>query len=256
MENKFNILLSNDDGVTATGLVKLYEHLSVVFDHITVVAPDRNCSGLSHSLTLQNPLRVNKLDNGFYSVSGTPADCINVAIDQLCEQKPDVIISGINHGANLGQDVIYSGTVAAAVEGFQLGVPSLAVSLTRKEHQHYDSAAKVICLLLKQMKNKQMPPWDILNINVPDVPYEQLKGIAVTHLGKRVRSKPMTKQQDPWGRDIFWFGQLGEPDINGPQADFTAINELYASVTPIQVDMTKYDAMSPLTTWINKVKLS
>lgn len=256
MEKKFNILLCNDDGVNAEGLVKLYQCLARVFDNITVVAPDRNCSGLSHSLTLQNPLRVNKLENGFYSVNGTPVDCINVAIDQLCEQKPDVIISGINHGANLGQDVIYSGTVAAAMEGFQLGVPSLAVSLTRKEHQHYDSAAQVVCELLKHMQNNQMPQWDVLNINVPDVPYEQLKGIAITHLGKRLRSQPMTKQQDTWGRDIYWFGQLGQPDNNGPAADFSAIDELYASVTPIQVDMTKYDAMSSLTTWINKVKLS
>ena len=255
MKSKLNILLSNDDGVSATGLVTLYQRLKKQYEHITVVAPDRNCSGMSHSLTLQNPLRVTRLDNGFYSVNGTPADCINVAIDQLCEQRPDIVISGVNHGANLGQDVIYSGTVAAAVEGFQLGVPSLAVSLTRKEHQHYDSAAEVICTLLASIEKQPKLPWDILNVNVPDVPYEQLKGIAVTHLGKRVRSNPMSKHLDSWGRDIYWFGQLGKPDINGPQADFTAIEQQYASVTPIQVDMTKYDEMSPLTTWINNLDL-
>ena len=255
MKSQLKILLSNDDGVNAIGLATLYQRLIKQYEHVTVVAPDRNCSGMSHSLTLQNPLRVTQLENGFYSVNGTPADCINVAIDQLCEQKPDIVISGINHGANLGQDVIYSGTVAGAIEGFQLGVPSLAVSLTRKEHQHYDSAAEVICTLLERIKKSSKLPWDILNINVPDLPYEQLKGIAVTHLGKRIRSNPMTKHHDSWGRDIYWFGQLGQPDVNGPQADFTAIEQHYASVTPIQVDMTKYDEMSPLTTWINNLDL-
>ena len=250
------ILLSNDDGATADGLKGLHQILSVQFDDITVVAPDRNCSGVSHALTLSQPLRVNHLDNGFYAVNGTPADCVNVAVDNLCQDKPDVLVSGINHGSNLGQDVIYSGTVAAAVEGFQLGVPSIAVSLTGKEHRHYDTAAKVICQLLALIDSGDKVPWDILNVNIPDLPYDQLNGIKVTHLGQRKRSESMTAQQDPWERTIYWYGQLGKPDENGPQADFTAIAQGFASVTPIQVDMTCHKVIAPLTNWINKVKLS
>ena len=250
------LLLCNDDGVSAQGLMQLYQQLSSQYSDITVVAPDRNCSGVSHALTLSQPLRVNQLDNGFYAVNGTPTDCVNVAIDNLLEQKPDLLISGINHGSNMGQDVIYSGTVGAAVEGFQLGVPSIAVSLTGKAHRHYDSAAKVVKALVTHIHTGNLAPWDILNVNVPDVPYEQIKGIVVTHLGNRRRSEKMTAQHDPWGHTIHWYGRLGPAEHNGPQADFTAVANGFASVTPIQVDMTRFDAMAPLTTWINKVKLS
>jgi len=255
------LLLTNDDGVNAAGIVRLHQVLSQVFDDITVVAPDRNCSASSHGITLMNPLRVDTLANGFMAVNGTPADCVNVALDHLMTEKPDVVISGINHGPNLGQDVIYSGTVAAAIEAQQFGVPSIAVSLTGGNLVHYDTAAKVIAALLNQYKLWPNHVDKLCNVNVPSLPEEQLQGIKLTKLGSRQRAAPMTKLQDPWGRDIYWYGKLGQhiPGEQQPgdqQTDFNAVAEGYASVTPLTLDWTAHQTMSCLTQWIDEVKLT
>jgi 5'-nucleotidase len=250
------LLLSNDDGIHAQGLKALYQQLTTLSDDITVVAPDRNCSGISHGLTLLNPLRATHTEEGFISINGTPADCVNVGIDHLAGAKPDYVIAGINHGPNLGQDVIHSGTVAAAMAGRFLGVPSLAVSLTGRDLRYYDTAAKVVAILLTQLPRLLPSSDQILNVNVPNVPMDELKGIKVTTLGRRHRPENMGAEHDPWGRDIYWYGKLSPPVEDLALTDFNAIADNYVSVTPLTVDMTATQAMKPLTQWINEVKLS
>lgn len=244
-----NILLSNDDGVHALGIKVLFDELSK-FANVTVVAPDRNCSGASNSLTLLNPLRAQVLDNGFISVNGTPTDSVHLGISQLMDSPPDLVVAGINKGANLGDDTLYSGTVAAATEGRHMGLPAVAVSLVGTREEHYQTAAVVAARLIQRLKAHPLKNDQIINLNVPDVELNQLEGIKVTRLGHRHKAETMKKMQDPWQRDIYWYGLLGKELDAGPGTDFEAITKNYASVTPLTVDMTAYESLANMTEWI------
>lgn len=246
------ILVSNDDGVTAPGIRALSEVLSAVAEVLTV-APDRNCSGASNSLTLTNPLRINKLDNGYISVNGTPTDCVHLAIRELYEGEPDMVVSGINAGANMGDDTLYSGTVAAAMEGRFLGLPAVAVSLVGRELTHYDSAAAYAVKIIMGLKKHPIASDQILNINVPDLPLDEIKGIRVTRLGARHKAEGMVRARDPHGREVFWLGPPGiELDV-GEDTDFYAVSQGYVSITPLTVDLTAYRQLSQLQHWIEKL---
>ncbi len=245
------ILVSNDDGHQAQGILSLVKTLEK-FATITVVAPDRNRSGASNSLTLESPLRIKQASNGFYYVNGTPTDCVHLAITGFLEKQPDIIVSGINAGANLGDDVIYSGTVAAAMEGRFLGLPALAVSLASFNPQHYQTAARVVEMLLNRLQNDKLPlPVDtILNINVPDCPWEELKGIQATRLGSRHLAEPAVKSTDQHGRPIYWIGPAGTEQDAGQGTDFYAINQGFVSITPLHVDLTRHSALENLGEWL------
>ncbi|MCB1596238.1 MAG: 5'/3'-nucleotidase SurE [Gammaproteobacteria bacterium] len=242
------LLLSNDDGYLADGLATLALSLSDLAE-ITIVAPDRNQSGASHSLTLESPLRVGRTREGIHYVNGTPTDCVHLAITGLLEKEPDMVIAGINHGANLGDDVLYSGTVAAAVEGRFLGLPAIAVSLTG-EHRHFDTAGQAIRKLFQQLTAVPLPADTILNINVPDVPWAQIKGFQATRLGYRHRSERVVQARDPKGRIIYWVGAAGKGQDAGPGTDFHAIEHGYVSVTPLQLDLTHSSRIELLTGWL------
>ena len=243
------ILLSNDDGYLAPGIRALYAVLHHT-EEVVVVAPDRDHSGASNSLTLQHPLQVRKSADGFYYVDGTPTDCVHLAITGLMEKEPDMVIAGINNGANLGDDVIYSGTVAAATEGRFLGLPAMAVSMASHEPQFYDTAAQVVLDLLNRIKEQTLAADTILNINVPDIPYEDLQGIQATRLGKRHKSEPVIKQKSPHGQDIFWVGPAGQEQDAGPGTDFHAIKNHFVSVTPLEIDLTRYTAIDKVAQWL------
>ena len=246
------ILVSNDYGVTAPGIRALSEALSAVAEVLTV-APDRNCSGASNSLTLTNPLRINKLDNGYISVNGTPTDCVHLAIRELYEGEPDMVVSGINAGANMGDDTLYSGTVAAAMEGRFLGLPAVAVSLVGREFTHYDTAAAYAVKIIMGLKKHPIASDQILNINVPDLPLDEIKGIRVTRLGARHKAEGMVRARDPHGREVFWLGPPGiELDV-GEDTDFYAVSQGYVSITPLTVDLTAYRQLSQLQHWIEKL---
>ena len=246
------ILISNDDGYMAEGIKKLADALAQVGD-ITVVAPDRNRSGASNSLTLENPLRLNKLENGVYRVEGTPTDCVHLAITGLLEQEPDMVVSGINSGANLGDDVLYSGTVAAAMEGRFLGLPAIAISLTSHQGQHYETAAWVAKKLVERLQVSALPADTILNVNVPDLPIDEITGFESTRLGHRHKAEPIIREQDPRGRDMYWIGPAGAEQDAGPGTDFDAIRRGAVSITPIQIDLTRYDAIDTVATWIQDI---
>ena len=248
------ILLSNDDGVHAKGIQVLQQALSQFAD-VTTVGPDRNCSGASNSLTLINPLRVQTLENGYLSVNGTPTDCVHLAISQLLDKAPDLVVAGINHGANLGDYVLYSGTVAAATEGRHLGLPAIAVSLAGRDESHFATAAYVTVQVIKQLKSQPLPADQILNINVPAVALSELKGIQVTRLGRRHKAETMTSATDPWGRKIYWYGSLGPELDAGEGTDFHAIANGYASITPLQIDMSAYKSMDTLRHWLEGIRL-
>lgn len=248
------ILLSNDDGVHAKGMQVLQQVLSQIAE-VTTVGPDRNCSGASNSLTLINPLRVQKMENGFWSVNGTPTDCVHLAISQLLDFTPDLVVAGINHGSNLGDDVLYSGTVAAATEGRHLGLPAIAVSLAGRDEEHFATAAYVTVQVIKKLKSHPLPADQILNINVPAVAIEQLKGIQVTRLGRRHKAETMTSGTDPWGQKIYWYGSLGPELDAGEGTDFHAIANGYASLTPLQIDMSAYRSMDTLRQWLEGISL-
>lgn len=246
-----HILLSNDDGYLAEGLSALANALRKHAD-ISVVAPDRNRSAASNSLTLELPLRAYQADNGFIKVDGTPTDCVHLAITGFLDKEPDMVFAGINHGANLGDDVLYSGTVAAATEGRYLGLPAVAVSLVGSNPSHFDTAGQVAETLLKQLIKVPLPQDTILNVNVPDVPYEELKGYQATRLGLRHKSEPVIKSEDPRGRIIYWVGPPGAEQDAGPGTDFYAINAGYVSVTPLQIDLTWYERINVLKAWLPK----
>lgn len=246
-----HILISNDDGYLAEGLVALADALRAYAD-IFVVAPDRNRSAASNSLTLELPLRAHQTDNGFIKVDGTPTDCVHLAITGLLKHEPDMVFAGINHGANLGDDVLYSGTVAAATEGRFLGLPAIAISLASNNPVHFDTAAHVAVALLKRLIDQPLPQDTILNVNVPDVALEDLKGYQATRLGQRHKSEPVIKECDPRGRTIYWVGPPGGEQDAGPGTDFHAINTGYVSVTPLQLDLTWYARLNELTTWLPK----
>ncbi|RUL66854.1 5'/3'-nucleotidase SurE [Dyella dinghuensis] len=246
------VLVSNDDGVDAPGIRVLAERLGAV-GQVTVVAPDRDRSGASNSLTLDAPIRALRMDNGYYRVAGTPTDCVHLALAGMLDYEPDIVVSGINNSANLGDDVIYSGTVSAAMEGRFLGLPAIAVSLVSKDHkgEHYDSAAKAVLLLMERLLVDPLPADTILNVNVPDRPWEEIKGFEVTRLGKRHRSAPCIKQTDPRGKTIWWIGPAGDVDDAGPGTDFHAVHRGFISVTPIHVDLTRFQALEKVSSWVH-----
>ncbi len=248
------ILISNDDGYRAPGVVLLAESLTD-FAEVTVVAPERDRSGASHSLTLDNPLRVARVDNGHYYVDGTPTDCVHVAITGLLTEEPDLVVSGINAGANLGDDVLYSGTVAAAMEGRFLGLPAIAVSLVGDGGAHYETAARVVRSLLVRIGDNPLPSDTILNINVPDIPWDALAGLRVTRLGHRHKAEPVIRGEDPRGRTIYWVGPPGGEQDAGPGTDFHAVNAGYVSITPLHVDLTRYSATEELAAWLTEVDM-
>ncbi|WKE66452.1 5'/3'-nucleotidase SurE [Gallaecimonas kandeliae] len=248
------ILVSNDDGVHAPGIAALAQALSGLGE-VRVVAPDRNCSGASNSLTLENPLRVQQLENGFYAVKGTPTDCVHLAINGLWDDwHPDLVVAGVNAGANLGDDVLYSGTVAAATEGRHLGLPAVAVSLVGRSLKHYQAAAEVAAEIVAGLKDHPLPPLHILNINVPDLPREALKGVEVTRLGNRHRAESMVATTDPAGRPIYWLGPVGKEADAGPGTDFHAVGQGRVSVTPLQIDLTAHRMLAPLAGWLENLQ--
>ncbi len=248
------ILVSNDDGFRAEGIRRLREALATLAD-VTVVAPDRNKSGASNSLTLDVPLRVFESEPGVYFVPGTPTDCVHLAISGLFDFEHDMVVSGVNDGANLGDDVLYSGTVAAAVEGRFLGLPTIAVSLCAGTEGggHFDTGAEVARLLVAQLLESPLEPTLILNVNVPDVPFAQLRGFRASRLGFRHRSAPVMRAKDPRGRPVYWVGPAGPEQDAGPGTDFDTVARGYVSVTPLQVDLTRHAALQMLGSWLGGI---
>jgi 5'-nucleotidase len=245
------ILLSNDDGYQAPGLLALHAAMSSVAD-VVVVAPDRDRSGASNSLTLEQPIRARTADNGFVRVEGTPTDCVHLAITGLLDTEPDMVVSGINAGANMGDDVIYSGTVAAATEGRFLGLPAIAVSLASHTPRYFETAARVALELVEHLREQPLAPDSILNVNVPDLPHGELQGIVATRLGHRHKAEPVIKQTDPRGRPIYWVGQAGPEQDAGPGTDFHAVRNGFVSVTPLQVDLTRHQVLPALRDWLER----
>jgi 5'/3'-nucleotidase len=244
------ILLSNDDGYFAPGLEQLAAAVARRAE-ITVVAPERDRSGASNSLTLDRPLSVRRAPNGFLFVNGTPTDCVHLAVTGLLEQLPDMVISGINLGANMGDDTIYSGTVAAATEGYLLGIPSIAISLASKTAAHLETAAQVAVELVERHARLGAPPW-LLNINVPDIPPTDLKGLQITRLGRRHRAEDVIRTQSPRGETVYWVGAAGAAADAGDGTDFHAVEQGFVSVTPLQIDLTNRDQMPDLRAWLER----
>ncbi len=244
-----HILITNDDGYLATGLKTLADALAQVAQ-ISVVAPDRNKSGASNSLTLMRPLRVNCTDDGVYYVDGTPTDCVHLALSGLLDDAPDMVVSGINSGPNLGDDVLYSGTVAGAMEGRYLGLPAIAVSLVGKPPRHFDTAAKITRRVIDRLRDAPLPDDTLLNVNVPDLPLAQIDSIRATRLGFRHKAEAMVRQLDPYDRPIYWVGPPGEAQDAGPGTDFHAVEQACVSVTPMQIDLTRHRGIAPLQAWL------
>lgn len=243
------ILLSNDDGYFAPGLAALHAALSPLAE-LVVVAPERDKSGASNSLTLDRPLNIRRAPNGFFFVNGTPTDCVHMAVTGMLDFVPDMVVSGINSGSNMGDDTIYSGTVAAATEGFLLGVPAIAMSMAGHEAKHYETAARVAADLVQRHTRTALKPPILLNVNVPDVPYDQLAGYEVTRLGKRHKAEPVVKATNPRGETVFWIGAAGAVADAGPGTDFHATENRRVSITPLQVDLTNYQQMKYAAEWI------
>lgn len=245
------ILVSNDDGYLATGINVLADALSQIAE-VIVVAPDRNRSAASNSLTLNDPLRIRQVSKNRYRVNGTPSDCVHLALTGFLEEEPDLVVSGINHGANLGDDVIYSGTVAAAMEGRFLGLPTIAVSLVGRHLTHFETAARVATQLVQRLEKEPLPSEFIFNVNVPDLPYEELAGIRVCRLGFRHKSEPVVQSKDPHGRTIYWVGPAGESQESGEGTDFHALEHGAAAITPLKVDLTRHEALPQVEEWLRR----
>ena len=243
------ILLSNDDGYFSPGIECLARALSQVAE-ITVVAPERDRSGASNSLTLDRPLSLKRAANGYYYVNGTPTDCVHLAVTGMLDELPDMVVSGINLGANMGDDTIYSGTVAAATEGFLLGVPSLAVSLCTKTGENFETAARVALELVQMIQRQNLHEPMLLNVNVPDVPYEQLRGQCVTRLGKRHKAEPVVRTLTPRKETVYWVGAAGEAQDDGVDTDFYAVSSNQVSITPLQIDLTHNAQLPMLRNWL------
>jgi 5'-nucleotidase len=244
------ILLSNDDGYFAPGLSVLAAHIAQLAE-ITVVAPERNRSGASNSLTLDRPLSVKKAANGFFYVNGTPTDCVHIALTGLMDEMPDMVISGINDGANMGDDTIYSGTVAAAMEGYLLGIPSIALSMSQHNATHFETAAKVAVELIQHYQKHGFTSPTLLNVNVPDIPYHELQGRVVTRLGKRHKAEPVVQLKTPRNETVYWVGAAGAPNDGGPGTDFYAVANKQVSISPIQVDLTNHQQLTEINDWLN-----
>lgn len=243
------ILISNDDGYFAPGIAVLADALRQVGD-VTVVAPERDRSGASNSLTLDRPLSVRHAANGFMFVNGTPTDCVHLAVTGLLAELPDMVVSGINHGANMGDDTLYSGTVAAATEGFLLGIPSIAMSLGSRSGAHFETAARIARELVERFQRTPVREPLLLNVNVPDVPFETLGGIEVTRLGKRHKAEPVIRQQNPRGEAVYWVGSAGMAADAGPGTDFHAVAAGRVSVTPLQIDLTHPQQIATVREWL------
>lgn len=245
-----HFLISNDDGIEARGILVLAERMAAL-GQVTIVAPDQNRSGASNSLTLDSPVRIRELGERRYRVTGTPSDCVHIALTGLLDKDPDIVVSGINAGANLGDDVIYSGTVAAAMEGRFLGLPAIAVSLVFGERpEHYQTAAEAVALLVERLRQNPLPADTILNVNVPDRPWEDIRGLEVTRLGHRHRAEPVVRMLDPRGTPMYWIGPAGPGQDAGPGTDFDAVRRGYISITPIHVDLTRYQALEQVAGWV------
>ncbi len=244
-----HILLSNDDGFEAPGIIALAQGLSDIAE-LTVVAPDRDRSGASNSLTIELPIRARTMPNGFIRVDGTPTDCVHLAITGLLDTEPDMVVAGINAGANLGDDVLYSGTVAAAMEGRFLGLPAMAVSLAGHDLRHVETAVRITKILVGRLLTHPLPSDTLLNVNVPDIPFAELKGMRATRLGSRHKSEPVIKSHDPRGRQIYWVGPPGMAQDANEETDFYAVANGYVSVTPIKIDLTRHDAIANVADWL------
>lgn len=243
-------LLSNDDGYLAPGLTALAQELSRLGE-VVVVAPERNRSGASNSLTLDRPLTLKRAANGFYYVNGTPTDCVHLAVTGMLDYVPDMVISGINDGANMGDDTIYSGTVAAATEGYLLGVPALAVSLVGPHPvRHFTTAARVAADLVQRFMAQPLREPVLLNVNVPDIPHEAVAGCVTTRLGRRHKAEPVIKATDPRGQTIYWVGAAGAAADAGEGTDFHAVLHNRVSVTPLQIDLTHYRQQNTIREWL------
>lgn len=243
------ILISNDDGYFAPGLAALAEALASIAE-VTVVAPERDRSGASNSLTLDRPLFLRKSPSGFSYVNGTPTDCVHLAVTGMLEQLPDMVVSGINHGANMGDDTIYSGTVAAATEGFLLGIPSIAISLAGVDRGHYTTAAKIALDLVQRFSKQAFSQPMLLNVNVPDLPIAELQGIEITRLGKRHKAEPVMKSVNPRGETVYWVGAAGAAQDAGAGTDFHAVANRCVSVTPLQMDLTRFEMIDTVRQWM------
>jgi len=243
------ILVSNDDGYFAPGITLLAEALRQLGE-VTVVAPERDRSGASNSLTLDRPLTVRRAPNGYFSVNGTPTDCVHIAVTGLLDFTPDVVVSGVNLGANMGDDTIYSGTVAAAVEGYLLGIPSVAVSLTSKVGEHFDSAIGIALQMVERLRRQPFGEPVLLNVNVPDAAPGALRGLEVTRLGKRHKAEPVIKLATPRGEDAYWIGPAGGAADAGPGTDFHAVENLKVSVTPLRLDLTHSAQLERAKKWL------
>ena len=246
------VLVSNDDGVDAPGIRILAEGLRAAGHEVLVVAPDRDRSGASNSLTLDAPVRVLQRDRHTWCVYGTPTDCVHVAITGMLALEPDMVVSGINNTANLGDDVIYSGTVAAAMEGRFLGLPAVAMSLATRDHrgEHYETAARAAVEIIARLQKDPLPADTILNVNVPDIPWSEVRGFEVSRLGNRHRSEPCVQQADPRGRTWWWIGAAGPEQDAGPGTDFNAVRSGNIAITPINVDLTRYQALEQVASWV------
>ena len=246
------VLVSNDDGVDAPGIRALAEGLRDAGHEVLVVAPDRDRSGASNSLTLDAPVRVAPAGDRRWRVYGTPTDCVHVAITGMLDVEPDIVVSGINNTANLGDDVIYSGTVAAAMEGRFLGLPAVAMSLATADHhgRHYDTAARAAVEIIARLRTDPLPANTILNVNVPDLPWAEIRGFETGRLGNRHRAEPCTPQEDPRGRQWWWIGAAGIEQDAGPGTDFHAVRTGHISITPIHVDLTRYQALDQVASWV------
>ena len=251
---QMHLLLSNDDGIHANGLMLLAEALAPL-GKISVVAPNRNRSAASNSLTLERPIRAHEVAENWYSVDGTPTDCVHLAITGLLKDEPDIVVSGINQGANLGDDVIYSGTVAAAIEGRFLGLPAVAISLNSFQPKYMQDAAKVSAEMISNLTETTLPNDVIININIPDIAKNELKGVQTTRLGNRHKAEPVIEDIDPRGKPIYWVGAAGPEQDAGIGTDFYAVNNNYVSVSPMHLDLTHYKAMEDVENWVSNCDL-
>jgi len=246
------ILVSNDDGYNAPGVEALVQALKGLGE-LTVVSPETNCSGASNSLTLNRPLSVRQAPNGFYFINGTPSDCVHIALTGLLDFRPDLVVSGINNGANMGDDTLYSGTVAAATEGYLFGIPAIAFSLVKKGWEHLDTAAQIARQIVEQQVSQPLAQHVLLNVNIPAVALSAIQDITVTRLGKRHPSEPVVKSSTPYGDPVYWIGPVGMVSDSAADTDFGAIERNAVSVTPLRLDLTHYDQIEHVKAWADSL---
>jgi len=246
------ILVSNDDGYHSPGIHCLAEAVRP-WAEVIVVAPDRERSGSSNALTLTRPLRARQVETYVYAVDGTPTDCVHLGLTGLTDQRPDLVVSGVNIGANMGDDILYSGTVAAATEGRSLGYPALAFSMASFEPRHWNTATRAIRGVMEGLESHNLPPNTILNVNIPDRPWGEIRGFRATRMGRRHPSEPVVRHEDPRGHAVYWIGQAGAEQDAGPGTDFHAVSEGYVSVTPISLDMTRHEVLQQMEDWLPDV---